>query len=169
MVVQKHDPTQIASHLSRVYRNEEDFRVALGKILYRIGKVKDALLHLNKAQLLNNENDDVYFHTGNCYYKSKKYKMAHESYLKCLDRNPEHAGCSNNAGVLYYLMGKYDKSISELKKALEYDDNFLEPQYNLNCIKDDRPRRNLRLSLFGRKKITKEKDLHFVNGSHAAM
>ncbi len=158
--IQKHDPVVIAEYLSRAYNNEEEFRISLGKLLYRIGKTNDALLHLNKAQKLNCENDDAYFHAGNCYYKIRKYKLAHDEYSKCLNLNPEHAGCRNNAGVLYFHMGEYEKSVSELKKALKYGDNFLEPKYNLKCIKDDRSRGKLRLSLFGKAQLPKDRELH---------
>lgn len=147
--IKKHDPAEIASQLSVIYRNEEEFRIIFGKILYRVGKIRQAMQHFQKACKLNALNEDVYFFTGNCYLDTGNYQKAGEEYKKCLAINPEHAGCLNNLGILYFIRGEYERSIAEFEKAAKYGNNYLEPQYNLTCIKNNCRREKLILSVFG--------------------
>ena len=162
--IQKHEPTEIASELSRVYRNEEDFRIAFGRVLYRTGKVRQALQHFKKAQEINTHNSDAYFHSGNCYFDIGNYRKADKEYSKCLAINPRHAGCLNNVGVLYFRIGEYKRSVAELKKAQRYGDNFFEPHYNLACIKGESCQPKLRLSIPGRAHLQSELDLRLAQG-----
>jgi len=147
--IKKHDPAEIASHLSVISRNEEEFRIIFGKVLYRIGKIRQAMQHFQKAYKINALNEDAYFFTGNCYFDAGNYQKAGEEYEKCLAINPEHAGCLNNLGVLYFIRGECERSIAEFEKAAQCGNNCLEPQYNLACIKDNCPREKLILSIFG--------------------
>ncbi|MCH8285345.1 tetratricopeptide repeat protein, partial [candidate division KSB1 bacterium] len=106
-------------------------------------------------------NEDVYYFTGNCYFKIGKHQKADEEYGKCLALNPQHVPCLNNLGVLHFHTGESDRSISELKKAAKYSTNSFEPKYNLACIKDDRPRENLRLSFLGERQLIAEGAMQF--------
>lgn len=146
--IQKHNPEDIAAHLSRVYQREEDFRIAFGKLLYRIGMIEEAIRQLMKAQKINRTNEEAYFLTGNCYLTLNNYTRAMEEYGRCLALNPEHPGCLNNVGVLYFYMGEYKRSIIELEKAVHYEKKHSEAYYNLTCIKDARQQENLRLAVF---------------------
>lgn len=157
--IKKYDMAEIASQLSRVYDNEEDFRIGLGRVLFKIGMTKQALQHFKKANEINTLNEDVYYFTGNCYFKNGKHQKADEEYGKCLAINPHHVECLNNLGVLYFHLGESERSISELEKAAKYSKNLFEPRYNLACIKDDRPRENLRLSFLGEKQLMAEEPI----------
>ncbi|KPK88387.1 hypothetical protein AMJ80_11115 [bacterium SM23_31] len=151
--IKKHDPAEIASKLSIIFRNEEEFRVTFGKILYRIGHIRQAMQHFHKAYKINAMNEDVYFFTGNCYFDTGNYQKAGEEYGKCLAINPNHVGCLNNVGVLYFIRGEYERSIAEFEKAAKLGNNCLEPQYNLACIKNDYSGEKLLLSVFGMKQL----------------
>ena len=159
--LKKYEPAEIASQLSRVYDKEEDFRIGLGRVLFKIGMTRQALPHFQKALEINELNEDIYYFTGNCYFKIGKHQKADEEYGKCLALNPQHVACLNNLGVLHFHTGESDRSISELKKAAKYSTNSFEPKYNLACIKDDRPRENLRLSFLGERQLIAEGAMQF--------
>lgn len=143
------DLVEIASHLSTVYDNEEEFRIAFGKVLYKIGKNKPALQQFRKAYEINMFNEEIFFHSGNCYFQIGNHHKADDAYGKCLAINPRHADCLNNLGVLFFHLGEEKRSLTELRKAEKYGRNSLELKHNLACIKDDRPRELLKLSYLG--------------------
>ena len=169
LAIKKHEPAEIASQLSRVYKNEEEFRLAFGRVLYRMGLARQALRHFQKANKINTSNEDAYFFSGICYFQAGKYKKADEEYSKCLALNPQHAGCLNNLGVLYFHLGERKRSVTELQRAAKYGENSSEPKHNLACIKDKHPRENLRLSILGVTQLQAEMEYQSANGFHITL
>jgi len=145
--LKKHKPEEIALGLSRVYRNEEEFRLALGKVLYRRGTIKDALKNIERVLLLNEYNSEALFFMGNCFYYLGKYEKARFLYEKCLTSDPEHAGCRNNLGVILYLMGHRRGSIKEIKKASELREDYYDARFNLKILRLKAKKLDLRVTL----------------------
>lgn len=134
-VLLKHDVGEIAQSISRIYDNEEEFRLSLGSVLYRMGKKDDAMKNFRKVLSLNSQNGQAYFMIGNCYFDSGQYKEAKIYYEESLSLNPNHAECRNNFGVLLFREGEEKWSIEEFRKAQMLKENYLDPTFNLECMK----------------------------------
>jgi len=134
-VLLKHDAGEIAQSISRIYDNEEEFRLSLGSVLYRMGKKDDAMKNFRKVLSLNSQNGQAHFMIGNCYFDSGQYKEAKIYYEESLSLNPKHAECRNNFGVLLFREGEEEWSIEEFKKAQRLKENYLDPIFNLECMK----------------------------------
>ncbi|MFC1564097.1 tetratricopeptide repeat protein, partial [candidate division KSB1 bacterium] len=129
-VLKKFDLGDIAAALSFLYDKETDFRFSFGMILYRLGRVSEAMLNFDKSGKLDPENCETLFYSGNCSLKLKDYESALNEYKKCLKINPEHVECLNNMGVVYNLMGDDNKSKAKLKKAFKLNGKLIESLYD---------------------------------------
>ena len=132
-VLLKHNIREIAHSLSRVHDNEEDFRISLGTVLYKMGKKVEALKNFKKVLTINSKNNLAYFIIGNFYINEGKFKEAQNWYKELLMLNPGHAECRNNLGVLLYRDGEKEGSIEEFKKAKKLKKNYIDPLFNLKC------------------------------------
>ncbi|MFC1731890.1 glycosyltransferase [candidate division KSB1 bacterium] len=146
--LRKFDPGEVAANLSALFTDEKDFRLSFGKILYKMGQVKDALRQFKRALLISSGSADAFFFTGNCYYDLGDYKESLIYFKDCLKIDPGHAGCRNNIGILYFHQGDYDRSINEFKRAVKLGSNQVEPRHNLSCVKKEGSGDLLRLSLY---------------------
>ncbi len=146
-VLLKHDIREIAQSLSRVYDNEEDFRISLGSILYRMGKKDEALKNFKKVLTINSRNDLAYFTIGNFYINEGKFKEAQNCFKELLMLNPGHAECRNNLGVLLYREGKKEGSIEEFEKAKRLKKDYVDPLFNLKCTLDKKSYEELRITI----------------------
>ncbi len=135
-ILLKYDIVQIAQFLSKIYDNEEEFRISLGTILYQMGKKKEALKNFKKVLTLNSNNSGAYLILGNFYFSEGKFKEARNCYEELLEVNPDHAECRNNLGVLLYRQGKKDSSVEEFTKAKKLKKNYPDPLFNLKCTKN---------------------------------
>ncbi len=145
-ILNKHDVASIADSLTRVYGSEDSFRVALGKILSRMGRFDDALRNFERAVKVNRENTEAYFLIGNYYYDNDDFEQAYHWYNECLRRNPDHAGSRNNLGVLYYVSGAWDESREEFNRARTISSNYYDPVFNLQCLQQKVAAERLRIT-----------------------
>jgi len=90
-----------------------DVHFLVGVVLASQGKLKDAILNLQKAVKLNHPNpSEVYKHIGNTYFSMKKYDEAIKAYKKAIFESPSSGSAYHNLGELYRFR-------NELKKAIE--------------------------------------------------
>lgn len=149
MSLLKHDPGEIAACLSGLYINEDEFRIAFGKVLFKMALKKEALKQFKRSIKLNDKNTDGFFFTGNCYYEMGEFGLAIESYTKCLKLNPDHAGCHNNMGIIYYKQGERDRSMEQFERAAKSKSDIIEPEYNLSCLQNGEGQASMNLSITG--------------------
>lgn len=72
-----------------------------------------------------------------CHIEHKEYDKALELYEDILTINPEHGSSLNNAGVLYSTNGLHEKAKEILLRALQLYPNYLDAQYNLQCLENE--------------------------------
>jgi tetratricopeptide (TPR) repeat protein len=68
---------------------------------------------------------------GQQLYREKKYAEAAEKFKAALDLKPDDAVFLNNLGFLYYVMGRYDDSLTYLEKTLAIDPKRKEAHGNI--------------------------------------
>lgn len=100
IVLQKHPPSLIAQHLLKLYDNEQEFRLALGKALERQGRNDDAYRSYMRALDLDDKNAESCFLIGNYFYEKHDFEEAGNWYTECLKRDPEHVGSQTNLHML---------------------------------------------------------------------
>ena len=148
-ILNKHDVGVIADNLAKLYDSEDEFRLALGQVLYRMGKTEEALLNFHRVLSMNNENCEAYFLIGNYYYQQGDVDKARNWYTDCLNRNPNHAGSRNNLGVILYLYGARDESLVEFDRAKHLRKNYYDALFNLHCLQKKVTPERLRITGLG--------------------
>ncbi|MSQ78325.1 MAG: hypothetical protein EXR21_01440 [Flavobacteriaceae bacterium] len=86
----------------------------LGAILITQNKHADAKVALEKAQVLNSSNGEVYNNLGICYRNLKMYDKAEENYKKAKSYG---VNVNNNMGIINIVRGQYSDAINNFKAA----------------------------------------------------
>ncbi|MCL5019511.1 MAG: tetratricopeptide repeat protein [Patescibacteria group bacterium] len=164
-ILKKHDVGIIADSLTKIYSDEESFRLALGQILNRMGKEEDALQNYKRVLILNDKNSEVYFLIGNYFYQRGCLEEAQAWYNKCLNYNPNHAGSRNNLGVILYLLGALEESRLEFDRANHLRENYYDAIFNLRCLQKKVSTGNLRITGVGEDSalLSLFQDVEFAN------
>jgi predicted negative regulator of RcsB-dependent stress response len=104
-----------------LYLEPEEFILHhdLGAVLYRKGKVQEAIDHFNKALNLNPGKAETHNDLAVALESIKQYKKAVEHYKKAIQINPEYAGVYSNLGVIYAKQKMFDEAIAFFKKSIE--------------------------------------------------
>jgi tetratricopeptide (TPR) repeat protein len=74
------------------------------------------------------------FEQGLQLYKDNQYPEAAAIYAQGLQQDPQQAVGYNNLGVVYYKQGKLQKSLAQLKLAVELNPRYAEAHYNLAVV-----------------------------------
>jgi len=72
-------------------------------------------------------------------FNSNNLSKAISKFKKALQLHPDDASLHNNLGVIYFKQGSYEKAKDCFKKAVQFDNLYFDPLYNLAkvCIKLD--------------------------------
>ncbi|PPR46650.1 MAG: hypothetical protein CFH19_01068 [Alphaproteobacteria bacterium MarineAlpha5_Bin9] len=82
------------------------------------GKIWDIWLETNDVQI------EKYFTQGLKYLNSNNYQLAIISFTKVININPNFAEAWNKRATVYYILGDFDSSVSDIEKTLK-----LEPRH----------------------------------------
>jgi len=93
----------------------------MGVCLKEMGRYRDAIDILLKAEKLDKERTDVYNLMGFCHYKLKEHEKAIECFRKVLQLNPGSGLDYANIASNYRDMGDREKAIQYYQFALELD------------------------------------------------
>ena len=115
----KHNVRDIAESLSRLYENEEHFRMSLGCVLFRMDKKKEALKNFQKVISINEKNSDAYYLIGDYYLNAGKYIEAKSYYEETLCLNPQHTGCKDKLDMV--LLKESEKSANSPKRVDKFN------------------------------------------------
>lgn len=105
-----------------------------GRAYLKLQNYTEAFACFNRALMINQEEDDVYYYLGVYYEKVKDYIKAKESYLKAIEIDDTQAEPHLNLGVVYFHLNEFELSIEESKKALEIDINNIDAKANIGFI-----------------------------------
>jgi ribosomal protein S12 methylthiotransferase accessory factor len=110
----------------------------LGLCLKDLGKYREALAAVHKAEALDRERTDVYNLMGYCYYKLKEHEKAIDCFKRVLELNPASAIDYANIGSNYRDMGDREKAVDYYRLALELDPTIDFAQENLQKLLSDK-------------------------------
>jgi ribosomal protein S12 methylthiotransferase accessory factor len=93
----------------------------MGYVSTQICEYEKAISFLNEAILLSRDNHIFYNLRGTCYFKLKKYREALNDFFESLNVNRGSIIDLANIGMCYKMLGKKEKAIIYLEKALLLD------------------------------------------------
>lgn len=119
-----------------------DYKKYLDEGIYDFqdGKFEDAILKLNKSIELKNDFCVSYFYRGACYQVLENWDEAMLDYTKAIQLNDKMTDAYYNRAKIILSRKdienpKIENAISDLEKALELDENFLDALYAMACAK----------------------------------
>ncbi len=124
-ILKKMSLNELTSGLVRLFKNEKEFRSALGFILLKRGDYKESADNLRRAIALDPANHQLYYNMGDNFYEQGDYTEAKHWYKTCLNIQPDNIGCK----TMLEKAGEYVKSQGKYKKVFSY--NFQMPQFPL--------------------------------------
>lgn len=101
--------TQTPEEIQKTFENQKALAVASS---WR-GNFQQALMEINEAEKLNDQDPEVYVIKGAIYFGLKDYPSAEQNYQKALSLNPNYTAAHFNLCGLYLIQKKYDQVISE--------------------------------------------------------
>jgi ribosomal protein S12 methylthiotransferase accessory factor len=110
----------------------------LGLCLKDLGKYREALAAVHKAEALDRERTDVYNLMGYCYYKLKEHEKAIDCFKRVLELNPASAIDYANIGSNYRDMGDREKAVRYYRLALELDPTIEFARENLEKLENEK-------------------------------
>ena len=90
-----------------------------GLHLLNESKVREAIPLLERAVRERPQYADYHYHLSRAYHRDDRLKEAIESLEKALEINPNYTMALNDLGILYGLVGEYDKARDMHKKAAQ--------------------------------------------------
>ena len=93
----------------------------MGQCLKDLGRYREAIAAVHKAEALDRERTDLYNLMGYCYYKLKEHEKAIDCFKRVLELNPASAIDYANIGSNYRDMGDRLKAADYYRLALELD------------------------------------------------
>jgi len=113
--------SEISIYESAVRANPQSalMKTDLG-IVYTKKKMQDkALMILNEAVLIREDDPDIYFAFYNAYSLSEDYEKAASSLVKAIKLNPEFAEAYYNLAGIYAYQGKRSEAETSLNRAVD--------------------------------------------------
>ena len=108
----------------------------MAQCLKVMGKYREALKVLEKAELLDNERTDIFNLMGFCHFKLKEHEKAIECFQKVLELDPSSAIDYANIASNYRDMGKKETAITYYRLALEMDPTIDFARESLNRLQE---------------------------------
>jgi len=91
-----------------------------------VNKYLDAINDFNVAlKLSNNNNLDIIYNRGRCYYMIGKYKQAIDDFNVCINNNVYRVGSYNNRALAYKGLKRFDEAVKDLTLLINEEDENL--------------------------------------------
>jgi tetratricopeptide (TPR) repeat protein len=119
---------QSARRMAERYPSELQFRFELGEILFKAGKISEAIQEFQKAQANPHRRVATLNYLGQCFSKRGLHDVAIRSFQKALDEktsfDEEKKDLIYQLGLAQEAMGKKDEAIESFKQIYEVDIGF---------------------------------------------
>lgn len=106
-------------------------RVNYGLALLRVGKSKEAIAELLKAQKEDPAIPHTWFNLGIAYKKEFDHAAAIQQFLGMIKLVPDEPVTRYNLGIEYDLTGKADQALPQFEAAARLNPNFAAPHFQL--------------------------------------
>lgn len=83
--------------------DENNYRAlqCLGWLYFQMDKTNEALEHLNKAALLNDDDPNTHYMKGRCYLKLSQHNKAYECIHKCISKDSSNSTYWSSLGIVF--------------------------------------------------------------------
>ena len=110
--------------------NHESFATSLAAV----GRIDDAVRHLEEAARLDPARPTVYYRLGTALALQDKQNEAMYYYQRALNLDPNFVEANNNLGSLFHLAGNLDEASRYYRRTLDLDPDHSGAHFNLGNI-----------------------------------
>jgi serine/threonine protein kinase len=107
---------------------------ALGRALLSANQLEAAAGHLDRAVALQPGGLWPSFYQGICYYRLGRFEDAALAFTVCTALAPKVAGCFYNRALAFGALGRNDRALADLDRALELDPGLAEAASSRNLL-----------------------------------
>ena len=100
---------------------------SLAQCYVQLDALEMAARTLEQAQIVNNEDAEIYFTLGAIYERQREYEAAVTALRQALDRNPEHAMAANLLGSSLVHLGKLEEAAEAFHQSHIADPKSISP------------------------------------------
>ena len=106
----------------------------LGYDLHLQRRYDEALMHYNRATVLNPDYADAFSNGGVIFQEMHRYEEALGCYDKTLDLKPDHFMAHNNRGIILQKTRRYNDAEISFTKAIALKPDYVEAYNNLGTL-----------------------------------
>ncbi len=141
----------------------------LGNVLFRQGRIDEAMPHYTEALRINPNFVEAYNNIGNAWVYHGDVQHAIDYYRKALSQAPDYADAHNNLGFALARQGKVEEAITHYREALRIKPDFVQAQYNLGIALADQGKNGEPLTHFDKALGKKSGDSNTHNNLGVAL
>jgi len=119
------------NHTLEVTANNFLIHNKLGNVLFREGRIDEAMTHYAEALRINPHFVEAKNNIGNILFRQGRIDEAMTHYAEALQRAPDYADAHNNLGVALFREGKIPEAVAHYAEALKINPAYPEAHYNL--------------------------------------
>jgi tetratricopeptide (TPR) repeat protein len=106
----------------------------LGIVLKQSGKLKEALVPMQKSIQLAPQDFECHYNLGITLKEIGKLEEAEKSFRQVIKLKSDHVFAHNHLGIIFQALGKLDKAEESYKQAIKLKPDFLDAHNNLGNI-----------------------------------
>ena len=111
-------------------RTDAALNINLGDVYFKLGRVQDAAVTLERATALAPTSSSAHYNLGLVYARLGRYKEAEAAIRKALTLKPEFPEAYNTLGRLLLELGRKEEALVAVEEALRARPQFPEAHYN---------------------------------------
>lgn len=127
----------ILSQLVMRFPKHPAFNYMLGICLFKVGKLNDALMHLNRATVAEPNNVGYLNALGSVQLEAAMTSAAIETFQTLLALDPSFAGAHNNLGVAHKLEQNIGLALEHYERAVQMNPTYGDAWNNLGILLSD--------------------------------
>ena len=106
----------------------------LGFILFKEGRIDEAIIEYQKAVFLDGKDPALHNNLGNAFVKKGKVDEAIKEFREVLKINPKNAGSHNNLAMLLMRQGRNKEAVLHFREAIRLSPAFANAHFQLAKI-----------------------------------
>jgi tetratricopeptide (TPR) repeat protein len=109
----------------------------IGTLLYMFKDYNNAILHLQKALLLDTNDPEIHNNLGISLEKLGKFEEAEKSYREAIFINNNYIDAYGNLGVVLYNLGKLEEAEKNYRNVIQIKPDYAKAYNNLGIVLRD--------------------------------
>lgn len=151
----------------KIEPNHIDAHFYLGKVLYNLGRLKEAVDTYNHAIKLDPENAGFYSNLGTALFWIDKFEEATAAYRKALELDPKNTGFYSNLGAALSRLDRFEEATAAYRKILELDPNNIDAYKGLGFLAYQQKKYKKEINIYhqGIDRDPKNAELYYLLGT----